>query len=146
METATILPLLQTFDPIVTGAQAGPRKSRVPRESLTPRKGHTKARDDLSSTDYTQVDGYEPSLQAGTACSRSLKASIRAVLSHAPSGGMTNAQIGRSLGIYAGHAGHVGHISRTLLEMLKSEGVVAQDSITKRWRLVPMLDDIDESD
>lgn len=75
-----------------------------------------------------------------------LKASIRATLSHGPAEGMTNAQLGRSLGIYAGHAGHVGHISRSLLEMLKSEGVVAQDPLTKRWRLVSTQDDVAETD
>ncbi|MEO0033902.1 MAG: hypothetical protein RIS94_3660, partial [Pseudomonadota bacterium] len=35
---------------------------------------------------------------------------------------MSNAQIGRSLGIYRGHEGHEGHISRTLLAMLEQEG------------------------
>jgi hypothetical protein len=63
-----------------------------------------------------------------------LKAAIHAVLSQAPQG-LTNAQIGRTLGIYAGHIGHEGHISRTLLAMLESEGVAEQDSDTKVWRL-----------
>lgn len=48
---------------------------------------------------------------------------------------MTNAQIGRTLGIYTGHKGHEGHISRTLLQMLANEGGAVQDLTTKRWRL-----------
>lgn len=64
-----------------------------------------------------------------------LKSAVREVLASAEEP-LTNAQIGRILGIYAGHLGHEGHISRTLLEFLKSEGVVEQDSATKRWSLV----------
>jgi hypothetical protein len=64
-----------------------------------------------------------------------LKAAVRTVLEHAPEDGLTNAQIGRSLGIYAGHVGHEGHISRTILAMLESEGVAEQDRGTRCWRL-----------
>lgn len=48
---------------------------------------------------------------------------------------MTNAEIGRSLGIYAGHVGHEGHIPRTLLALMESDGVVSQDEKSKRWVL-----------
>jgi len=49
--------------------------------------------------------------------------------------GITNAEIGRALGIYRGHVGHEGHISRTLLELLRADGTAEQDPETKRWRL-----------
>ena len=64
-----------------------------------------------------------------------LKAAAREAISLAEAGGLTNAELGRGLGIYAGHAGHEGHISRTLLAMLEAEGVVQQDEETKRWTL-----------
>ncbi|QDU75317.1 hypothetical protein Pan97_23470 [Bremerella volcania] len=64
-----------------------------------------------------------------------LKSAIYLVLESAPSNGLTNAEIGRSLGIYAGHVGHEGHIPRTVLGLLESEGVVQQDSDSKRWTL-----------
>jgi hypothetical protein len=63
-----------------------------------------------------------------------LKAAVHFVLTNSPSG-LTNAQIGRTLGIYGGHVGHEGHISRTLLALLESEGVAEQDPKTKYWRL-----------
>ncbi len=64
-----------------------------------------------------------------------LKAAIIQLLESAPEGGLSNAEIGRTLGIYQGHIGHEGHISRTLLAMMESEGVVVQDKKTKWWRL-----------
>lgn len=64
-----------------------------------------------------------------------LKHSVFVVLAAGPAEGMKNSQIGRSLGIYAGHVRHQGHISRTLLEMMLNEGVVDQDPKTKLWRL-----------
>jgi len=54
-----------------------------------------------------------------------LKAAVLALLEGQPAG-LTNAVIGRSLGIYAGHKGHEGHIPRTILAMLEQEGVVEQ--------------------
>ena len=63
-----------------------------------------------------------------------LKAAVHLVLANAPNG-LSNAQVGRTLGIYGGHVGHEGHISRTLLALLESEGVAEQDPSTKRWRL-----------
>ena len=63
-----------------------------------------------------------------------LKASVRDTLD-AYSEGLTNAQVGRTLGIYAGHEGHEGHISRVLLAMLEHEGVAEQEESSKRWRL-----------
>jgi hypothetical protein len=61
-----------------------------------------------------------------------LKAAILKLLRHAHSTGLTNAEIGRALGIYHGHVGHEGHIPRTLLAMMEIEGVVEQDRATKR--------------
>ena len=49
--------------------------------------------------------------------------------------GLRNVEIGRALGIYSGHIGHEGHISRTLLEMMKVEGIVYQ-SDDKKWYAV----------
>lgn len=49
--------------------------------------------------------------------------------------GASNAVIGRSLGIYAGHKGHEGHISRTVLRMLEDEGVVEQNSENQIWSI-----------
>ncbi|MAU46300.1 MAG: hypothetical protein CMP09_16095 [Yangia sp.] len=65
----------------------------------------------------------------------SLKSLVRKVLEAAPEGGLKNAEIGRTLGIYAGHVEHEGHISRSLLEMLRVEGVATQDPDTKKWML-----------
>lgn len=65
-----------------------------------------------------------------------LKAAVYAVLAVAPDAGLSNAQIGRSLGIYTGHEGHEGHISRTVLAMLQQDGVADQNPDTKAWRLV----------
>ena len=62
-----------------------------------------------------------------------LKAAIHEVLQCGPPEGLTNAQIGRMLGIYAGHVGHEGHIPRTLLAIMEQEGVVEQNRDTKRW-------------
>jgi hypothetical protein len=64
-----------------------------------------------------------------------LKAAVFQILLSGSAEGMTNAQIGRSLGIYAGHVRHEGHIPRTLLALMESEGVVQQDKSTKRWML-----------
>lgn len=51
-------------------------------------------------------------------------------------GGSKNSEIGKALGIYQGHSGkHEGHISRTLLEQMRTEGIVKQDDETKKWSL-----------
>ena len=63
-----------------------------------------------------------------------LKAAVHFVLMNEPNG-LTNAQVGRILGIYGGHVGHEGHISRTLLAMLEGEGAAEQDSQSKRWQV-----------
>lgn len=63
-----------------------------------------------------------------------LKWAVLETLNAASSDGLSNAEIGRSLGIYAGHKGHEGHVSRTMLALLEAEGVVEQDASTKRWR------------
>jgi hypothetical protein len=63
-----------------------------------------------------------------------LREAIHLLLACNGDDGLTNAQIGRSLGIYSGHVGHEGHISRTLLALMEAEGVVQQDE-KKRWSL-----------
>lgn len=64
-----------------------------------------------------------------------LKAAIHLVLGSAPEAGLRNADIGRLLGINAGHVGHEGHIPRTLLALMEAEGSVVQDKTSKLWRL-----------
>jgi hypothetical protein len=49
--------------------------------------------------------------------------------------GLSNAEIGRRLGIYGGHVGHEGHISRTILGLLEKEEVIVQDKKTKVWTI-----------
>ena len=62
-----------------------------------------------------------------------LKAAVVSLLErHA---GLTNAAVGRTLGIYAGHKGHEGHISRTILGMLEQEGVVEQSASDQTWSI-----------
>jgi|SRR6266542_1085625 len=68
-------------------------------------------------------------LRAQTAMAE-LKAAIVQLLQLHPS--LTNAEIGRSLGIYHGHVGHEGHIPRTLLALLQEEGIAEQDE-DGRW-------------
>jgi len=76
----------------------------------------------------------EPYHQAQIALAE-LKAAVYALLRSAPPQGLTNAEIGRTLGIYTGHVGHEGHIPRTLLAIMEGEGVVTQDAGTKRWSI-----------
>ena len=64
-----------------------------------------------------------------------LKSAVRLVIESAADAGLSNAQVGRMLGIYGGHVGHEGHVSRMLLALLESEGVVEQDQGSKMWRL-----------
>jgi ribosomal protein S19E (S16A) len=63
-----------------------------------------------------------------------LKSAVVAYLERAQRGA-TNAEIGRSLGIYGGHKGHEGHISRTVLGMLEGEGVVQQNEADRTWTM-----------
>jgi hypothetical protein len=67
-----------------------------------------------------------------------LKGAIAMLLAQSPQEGLSNAQIGRMLGIYAGRVGHVGHLPRTLLALMESEGLVVQDPASKRWNLAPL--------
>ena len=64
-----------------------------------------------------------------------LKAAIYDTLLDASPVGLRNVDIGKSLGIHAGHVRHEGHIPRTLLAIMESEGVVEQDRETSLWRL-----------
>ena len=63
-----------------------------------------------------------------------LKAAVFSILQNSPDG-IRNVELGRTLGIYAGHVRHQGHIPRTLLAMLEEEGVAEQDPSTKRWKI-----------
>lgn len=65
----------------------------------------------------------------------SLKVAVYRVLLDAGAVGMKNVEIGRTLGIYAGHVRHEGHIPRTLLAIMEGEGVIEQDCVSKSWRL-----------
>jgi len=65
-----------------------------------------------------------------------LKAAIFKVLSNAPEEGLSNANIGRTLGIYSGHIGHEGHIPRTLLGIMENEGIVKQNRSNKKWQII----------
>jgi hypothetical protein len=64
-----------------------------------------------------------------------LKAAVYMLLENGPHEGLRNADIGRALGIYAGHVEHEGHIPRTLLALMEKEGVVLQDAQSKRWTI-----------
>src|SRR5262245_2448291 len=64
-----------------------------------------------------------------------LKSAVHHALALVEDAGITNAELGRMLGIYHGHIGHEGHIPRTLLAIMEAEGVVVQDKASKRWRL-----------
>jgi hypothetical protein len=63
-----------------------------------------------------------------------LKAVVYELLAENPKG-LTNAEVGRFLGIYQGHVGHEGHVSRTILALLESEEVAEQDKESKIWKL-----------
>ena len=64
-----------------------------------------------------------------------LKAAIHRILFDAGAEGMKNVEIGKTLGIYAGHVRHEGHIPRTLLAIMEGEGITEQDPESKAWRL-----------
>lgn len=64
-----------------------------------------------------------------------LRTAVHLRLAHGPAGGMSNADLSRSLGIHSGYVRHEGHISRTVLGLMETEGVVEQDTTTKSWRL-----------
>lgn len=68
-----------------------------------------------------------------------LKGAVHSLLSKNPQG-LSNAEIGRTLGIYQGHKGHEGHISRTVLAFLENEGAVKQNDETKVWYLAKKSD------
>jgi len=63
-----------------------------------------------------------------------LKSAILLVLQENPDG-LKNVEIGKKLGIYAGHVGHEGHIPRTMLAIMEAEGVVKQNLDSKTWTL-----------
>lgn len=67
-----------------------------------------------------------------------LKQAVLSVLMRAGGAGLRNADVGRELGIYSGHGDqHEGHISRSILELLKVEGVAQQDPASKLWTARP---------
>jgi hypothetical protein len=84
--------------------------------------------------------GLERAYKLAQGAMADLKAAVHRVLRQGPPEGSTNAVIGRLLGIYQGHEGHEGHIPRTILAIMESEGVVEQDSETKKWRLTQVAE------
>lgn len=62
-----------------------------------------------------------------------LKEAVYETIVNGSENGLTNAEVGRMLGIYMGHKGHEGHISRTILSLLEDNGMICQDKVTKRW-------------
>ena len=68
-----------------------------------------------------------------------LKGAVHSLLANNTQG-LSNAEIGRTLGIYQGHKGHEGHISRTVLAFLEAEGAVKQNEDTKAWYLITKSD------
>ena len=74
-----------------------------------------------------------------------LKAAVYMVLLDAGTVGMKNVEIGKALGIHAGHARHEGHIPRTLLAIMEGEYVTEQDPATKSWRLREFSPDVTKS-
>ena len=73
--------------------------------------------------------------QRAQAAIAELKLAVLELLTaHSGTEGMTNAEIGKALGIYMGHIEHEGHISRTILTLLEREGLVEQNKLTKRWK------------
>ena len=64
-----------------------------------------------------------------------LKDAVYQLLQNSYPKGLRNVDIGKSLGIYSGHVRHEGHISRTLLEMMQTDGVIEQRS-DKLWYLL----------
>lgn len=66
-----------------------------------------------------------------------LKSAVYELLQAAPADGLSNAQIGRTLGIYSGHVGHEGHVSRTILGILEAEGRVRQLEKRGSWIVCP---------
>lgn len=69
-----------------------------------------------------QAHDVESPYALAQAAIANLKAAIHALLFASSPEGLTNAQIGRSLGIYMGHIGHEGHIPRTHLAVMENEG------------------------
>lgn len=64
-----------------------------------------------------------------------IKDAVYTLLKESFPNGLRNVDIGKSLGIYGGHKRHEGHISRTILEMMHSEGVIEQRE-DKLWYLL----------
>ncbi len=84
----------------------------------------------------TQLNAYSKAQRAIA----DLKSSVLEVMLNATDDGLTNAEIGRCLGIYHGHIKHEGHIPRTMLALMEDEGVVEQDAQTKKWRIRSRLE------
>jgi hypothetical protein len=82
--------------------------------------------------------------QLAQAAMANLKVAIYLAIEHGPAEGLRNADLGRLLGIHAGHVGHEGHIPRTLLALMESEGIVEQDPTSKRWAFRMHPSDSDE--
>ena len=90
--------------------------------------GHKSLANEKEGIEMNTVNEYRQAQLAIT----DLKAAVLSLLERSPRA-MSNAAIGRSLGIYAGHKRHEGHVSRTLLAMLEAEGVVQQNPDDQTW-------------
>ena len=70
-----------------------------------------------------------------------LKAAVLSLLSTAPSDGMKNCELGRSLGLYMGYGGqHQGCLMRTILDLLEQEGSVVKEPDSQAWSIRTHLD------
>lgn len=87
------------------------------------------------------TDSYRQPYERAQEAMTQLKIAIHDLLCMSCANGLTNAEIGRQLGIYAGHKGHQGHVSRTLLSTMEIEGVVKQDPASRRWALAHQKSD-----
>lgn len=69
-----------------------------------------------------------------------LTSAVLSIIATAGADGISNSQVGRLLGIYQGHIGHEGHISRTMLELLKADGIIEQLGKGGPWRMKSIVE------
>ena len=81
------------------------------------------------------MNNYSKAYQLSQRALADLKSAILIVLTENEIP-MKNVDLGKLLGLYHGHVGHQGHITRTLLELMKSDGVVNQSDETKEWSII----------
>ena len=64
-----------------------------------------------------------------------LKSAVYDILLETGPQGIRNVDVGKALGINLGHERHEGHIQRTVLGLMKDEGVASKDENTQLWSL-----------